>query len=69
MTDSFWIIVLGPDAQALGRAYLDCESTIEASILAFNTSSPFGHQLWSNAGLLGVFDVALSASEPTPDIE
>ena len=40
MSSRFWITVLGPDAKALGRAYLACESAREASILAFNTASP-----------------------------
>ncbi|WP_374577093.1 hypothetical protein [Phenylobacterium sp.] len=69
MSSRFWITVLGPDAKALGRAYLACESAREASILAFNTASPFGHQLWSSDGLMGVFDTALSANEPTTPVE
>ena len=44
-------------------------SAREASILAFNTASPFGHQLWSSEGLVGVFDTALSANEPTTPVE
>ncbi len=63
----YWLVVLGPDAQALGRAQLNCETDQEAQVVAFCTASPFGHELWSERGFLGKFEVALSV-EDDPEV-
>jgi len=64
---AYWLIVHGPDARALAQAALHCQSDQEAMIVAFCTASPFGHELWSQDGFLGLFEPALSvAADTTP---
>lgn len=59
----YWLVVFGPDAQAVGRAQLNCETDQEAQVVAFCTASPFGHELWSEHGFLGKFEIALSMED------
>jgi hypothetical protein len=68
MASGYWIVVLGPRAEALGTAELLCETAREACVFAFSTSSPFGHELWSETGFLGRFDRALSNEQDTPTL-
>lgn len=67
MTDesAYWLVVHGPDARALAQAALNCQSDQEATIMAFCTASPFGHELWSKDGFLGLFEPALSVAPDT----
>ncbi|HEY9236237.1 MULTISPECIES: hypothetical protein [Phenylobacterium] len=60
---SYWLVVYGPDARALAQAALNCQNDQEAMITAFCTASPFGHELWSRDGFLGVFHPALSVAD------
>lgn len=62
---AYWLIVHGPDARALAQALLHCENDQEAMITAFCTASPFGHELWSQDGFLGLFEPALSVAADT----
>ena len=58
--DGYWIVVLGPDAKAMGRAQIACSNDHDAAVMAFCTASPYGHELWSERGFLGRFETALS---------
>lgn len=62
----YWLVVLGPDAEAMARAWLNCSDPAEAVAIACTTQSPFGHELWSSGGFIGRFEMALSASDPVP---
>jgi hypothetical protein len=66
IAEGYWIVVLGPDDKAMGRAQISCDNDHEAAVMAFCTSSPFGHELWSERGFLGRFETALSI-EKDPD--
>lgn len=58
---AYWLVVFGPDAEVLGEAELNCRNDLEAAMFAFTTSSPFGHELWSERGFLGRFEMILSS--------
>ena len=62
-TCAYWLVIFGPDDVAAGTAELACRDDIEAAMVAFTTSSPFGHELWSQNGFLGRFEMSLSRSE------
>lgn len=62
-SQSFWLVVHGPDDEPLGEAVLSCATPQEAAIIAFSTASPYGHDLFSDAGFVGRFEPALSVED------
>ena len=60
---AYWLVVFGPDYEIAGTADLLCRDDLEAAMFAFATSSPYGHELWSQAGFLGRFEMSLSRED------